>query len=182
MNGGGAPGWSDKTGLSAKANAGKAGHPPVFATVDAQMNPADSAPIGTQEQSGYHRQARPEASLRLLLLDDDQAMTGLLAVVFSTEGYQVTTVTTAQDALAAIATAEHDLVVVDEQVLRHGGSALCERLLAAGVPVVVLDPADPERPVFPGATGVATPPDVELLLALVAHLLTHRHSREARPV
>jgi len=139
-------------------------------------------PAVAQDASGDGRLARPEASLRILLMDDDQAMIGLLAVVFSTEGYQVTAVTTAQDALAALATTEHDLVLADEQVLRHGGSTLCERLLTKGMPVVVLDPVDAEHPAFPGATGVTTPPDVELLLALVAHLLAHRDSRKARPV
>lgn len=181
MTGAGAPWWSHKTSFPSRSRFGKVGNHSVVPTTHAQTLPATALPTMAQDGSSDSRPARPEASLRILLVDDDQAMIGLLAVVFSTEGYQVTTVTTAQDALAALATTEHDLVLADEQVLRHGGSALCERLLTKGMPVVVLDPADAQHPAFPGATGVATPPDVELLLALVAHLLAHRDSRKTGP-
>ncbi|MER3439412.1 MAG: hypothetical protein C4346_18485 [Chloroflexota bacterium] len=109
----------------------------------------------------------------MLLVDDDRAMLDLLALVFATEGYQVTAVTNAQDALAALEGAKQHVVLVDEQMLRLGNSRLCEQLMMRGMPVIVLDPADPEHPAFPQATGVPTPPDVELLLALVAHFLAH---------
>jgi CheY-like chemotaxis protein len=137
--------------------------------------------VSARAEPESRRFLRPEENLRVLLIDDDRAMLDLLAVVFSTEGYQVTAATNVHDSLTALEGAEQDVVLVDEQMLRHGNSRLCERLMIQGMPVIVLDPADPEHPAFPQATGVPTPPDVELLLALVAHFLAHPGPQRALP-
>ncbi len=151
------------------------------ATTSAQPKRQPASEVSGRAEPNSHRFLRPEENLRVLLIDDDRAMLDLLAVVFSTEGYQVTAATNVQDALAALEGAEQHVVLVDEQMLRHGNSRLYERLMMHGMPVIVLDPADPEHPAFPQATGVPTPPDVELLLALVAHFLAHPRPRRALP-
>ncbi len=117
---------------------------------------------------------QPPASPTILVVDDDRALVDLLAVVFETEGYLVRWAISGRDALAALEQAVPDVVLADEPLLRRAGSSLSERLLAQRVPVVLLDPIDVGHPALPGAGVVTTPPDIALLLALIARLLAQQ--------
>ena len=65
---------------------------------------------------------------RILVADDEPAITDLLATALRYMGYQVTTASTGHAALDAAATAAPDLVVLDVMLPGMDGFAVCRKV------------------------------------------------------
>jgi two-component system, OmpR family, response regulator len=85
-------------------------------------------------------------SARVLVVDDEPAITDLLATALRYMGYQVTTAATGFAALDAAATTAPTLVVLDVMLPDIDGFEVCRRLRAAHdfVPVIFLSARDAE--------------------------------------
>ncbi len=79
-------------------------------------------------------------SARLLVVEDDDALRDLLARRFEDAGYAVETAATGPDALAAVAAAPPDLVLLDVMLPGLDGLDVCRRLRAdhALLPILLL--------------------------------------------
>jgi two-component system response regulator HydG len=79
-------------------------------------------------------------TVRILIVDDDRSMCELLGADLGRRGHQVTWRLSATDGLAALATADVDVVVTDVRMARVDGIALCERAVTMrpDVPVIVM--------------------------------------------
>lgn len=86
------------------------------------------------------RRNRVFMSGRVLVVDDQIAMTDLVRTVLSLEGHDVTTVNHADDALSAIDDADFDAVLTDVRMPGTDGIELCRRIgqLRPDLPVVVM--------------------------------------------
>ncbi len=91
-------------------------------------------------------QPAPPGNAHILVVDDEPAITDLLATALRYMGYQVTTAATGFAALEAAATAAPDLVVLDVMLPDLDGFEVCRRLRAARdfVPVIFLSARDTE--------------------------------------
>jgi two-component system OmpR family response regulator len=89
-------------------------------------------------------QPAPAGNAHILVVDDEPAITDLLATALRYMGYQVTTAATGFAALDAAATAAPDLVVLDVMLPDLDGFEVCRRLRAARdfVPVIFLSARD----------------------------------------
>ena len=89
-------------------------------------------------------QPAPSGGAHVLIVDDEPAITDLLATALRYTGYQVTTASTGFAALEAAATAAPDLVVLDVMLPDIDGFEVCRRLRAARdfVPVIFLSARD----------------------------------------
>jgi two-component system, OmpR family, response regulator len=86
------------------------------------------------------------ASAHILVVDDEPAITELLATALRYTGYRVTVAATGFAALDAAATASPDLVVLDVMLPDIDGFEVCRRLRAVRdfVPVIFLSARDSE--------------------------------------
>jgi two-component system, OmpR family, response regulator len=93
--------------------------------------------------------ARPiaAAAARILVVDDEPAITELLSTALRYMGYQVTTAASGFAALDAAATASPDVVVLDVMLPDIDGFEVCRRLRAGRdfVPVIFLTARDAEE-------------------------------------
>ena len=82
--------------------------------------------------------------MRLLVVEDDPGMAGLLARSLQREGYAVDSATTGEDALWSASENEYDGVVLDAMIPPPDGFEVCRRLRAEGrwVPVLMLTARD----------------------------------------
>ncbi len=104
------------------------------------------------------------ASGKILIVDDDRNLLEVLRVRVESAGYEVTTVTNEDDALAAARNDTFDLSIVDLQLERTDGITLMQelRLMTPDLPVIILtafgtiDSA--VRAVKKGAYGYLTKP------------------------
>ncbi|WP_199422520.1 response regulator transcription factor [Actinotalea solisilvae] len=82
----------------------------------------------------------PTPPTRLLLVDDDVAITDALAPILGREGFEVAVVHDGDAALASVRAAEPDVVVLDVMLPRTDGRAVLRTLRAEGrtVPVLLL--------------------------------------------
>ena len=99
---------------------------------------------GSARQDGAMQPAPGNA--HVLVVDDEPAITDLLATALRYMGYQVTTAATGFAALDAAASANPDLVVLDVMLPDIDGFEVCRRLRAARdfVPVIFLSARDSE--------------------------------------
>jgi len=80
---------------------------------------------------------RPAAPDHLLVVEDDDALRDLVARRFREAGYRVDTAATGPEALAAVAAAEPDLVLLDVMLPGMDGIEVCRRL-RAGHPLLTI--------------------------------------------
>jgi two-component system OmpR family response regulator len=123
----------------------------------------------------------------ILVVDDEPAITDLLATALRYMGYRVSTAASGRDALDAATSAAPDLVVLDVMLPDIDGFEVCRRLRAAGneVPVIFLTARDTSSDTVTGlAIGgddyVTKPFSVEALVARVRAVL-RRASRSGQP-
>jgi DNA-binding response OmpR family regulator len=123
---------------------------------------------------------------RLLVVDDDPAVTAMLRRGLTYEGYQVTVAASGEEALRRARETAPALVVLDIMMPGMDGLAVLERLRAAdpGLPVLFLTardaPADQITGLQAGADDyVVKPFTFEVLLARIEALL--RRHRTERP-
>jgi len=79
-------------------------------------------------------------SRRVLVVDDDTAMCGMLAAHLSRRGYDVTTRDVATAAFEVLRSSDFDVVVTDLQMRGMNGLELCERIVGdrTDIPVIVI--------------------------------------------
>ena len=79
-------------------------------------------------------------SPRVLVVDDDTAMCGMLAAHLSRRGYDVTVRDVASEAFELLRSSDFDAVVTDLQMRGMNGLELCERVVGdrADIPVIVI--------------------------------------------
>jgi len=122
-----------------------------------------------------------EQRLRLLVVDDDPAVTSLLRRGFTYEGYEVITAGSGTEALTLARDRPPALVVLDIMMPEMDGLEVCRRLRAAdpALPVLLLTakdaPADQIAGLERGADDYVTKPfSFEILAARVRALLRRR--------
>jgi len=76
----------------------------------------------------------------ILVADDEKSMTEFLEIMLNREGYEVVTVSTAEQAMEAIETRELDLVISDINMPRAGGMAVLRRAMEKDpdLPVIMI--------------------------------------------
>jgi DNA-binding response OmpR family regulator len=138
--------------------------------------------VGADEQSaelwGMPAPARqPESEVgtgpRVLVVDDDRAIRDLVGTLLEDEGYAVRCVGDGATALSATEGEAFDLVVADVRLPGLDGAELARRLVARGVPVVLMSAAYAAVEV-PGAAFVAKPFDLDRLLREVRRAVRPR--------
>ena len=124
--------------------------------------------------------------MRILLVEDDQRLTGLMAPSLRSEGYAVDVAATAEDGQWMATEVPFDVIVLDVGLPDGDGIDLCGRLRANGVwaPILVLtargDISDRVRGLDAGADDyLAKPFSFDELVARLRALL--RRGRPERP-
>ena len=125
----------------------------------------------------------------LLAVDDSVTMRKVVEMTFAGEDMQVTTVATAQDALAACRRQRPDVVLADVALDGHSGYDLCRAIKdeLPGIPVIILsskqNPFDPARGQASGADGnLDKPYDTAKAIELVKKTLERGHSVAPSPI
>ena len=122
---------------------------------------------------------------RILVVDDDRAMTDLLRKELSREGFEVSTANAATAALEQLGREPADAVVTDVRMAGMDGLELCSRIVAnhPDVPVIVatafgnLETA--VAAIRAGAYDFVTKPfDVDVLILALGRALQHRALRD----
>ena len=86
-----------------------------------------------------------EASARILLVDDEEAIQTLLAYPLRKEGYEVAVARDGREALDMFGAQRFDLVVLDVMMPRLDGIEVCRRLRSRSqVPIIMLTARDDE--------------------------------------
>lgn len=122
-----------------------------------------------------------ESKANILIVDDNPDKLGLLEAALTLAGYNVTTATDGDEALAAIESYQPDLIITDVMMPRMNGYELAQRIRANPVtkfiPVIMQTAAsrraeDLRRASEVGALGYITDPtDLDLMLARTRTLL-----------
>ncbi|HEX2731682.1 MAG TPA: sigma-54 dependent transcriptional regulator [Polyangiaceae bacterium] len=117
----------------------------------------------------------------LLVVDDDEAMCGMIAAALRPEGYRVDTVLAPEAALARLAEREFDCVVTDLRMGVASGIELCAEIsrLRPGVPVIVMTAFGSIRSAIEATRAGAfeflvKPFELEALRHVVGRALEHR--------
>jgi two-component system, OmpR family, response regulator ChvI len=124
----------------------------------------------------------------VLLVDDDAQTLEAWAALCAADGFEVTSASDGQSALAAFMESPVDVVVADWRMPVMSGSELCHRLRTVpGLPDVafILISGEPSPPAFVSYDGfLRKPVDGSVLLATMRRLLvervSHRGSRSNR--
>lgn len=127
-----------------------------------------------------------DAAVRVLIVEDDRALRGMLTEIFVDEGYAVTAAGDGQRGLHLALTQPFDAVVLDRGLPVVDGLNLLTRIRRSGIetPVLILsalgNPADRVEGLDSGAEDYLSKPfDIAELLARVRALL-RRHRDTAR--
>jgi two-component system response regulator RegX3 len=95
-----------------------------------------------QPKAGSREPLVGEEGLRVLLVEDDRAISESLSIALSREGFEVEAVSTAHDAFLA---SPADLVLLDLGLPDRHGFEVCRRLRAtSNVPIIILTARDDE--------------------------------------
>src|SRR5215217_9748709 len=84
--------------------------------------------IHTDPSRARHDDQTPTSRQTILMVDDDESISGLIAEILTGEGYIVEAVSTGADADAAIERIQPDLVILDIMLPDADGLMLCTRL------------------------------------------------------
>lgn len=110
--------------------------------------------------------------VRMLAVDDDRHIVGLLMQLFTDERFDVRSATDGLAALESIERGEADIVVSDVMIPRLNGIEFARRLQGRTTPVpLVLVSAVPQPADMPSVPSVRKPFDVDHLLRVVNELL-----------
>lgn len=125
---------------------------------------------------------------RILVVDDEPALTDMVAPLLEEAGYQVLIAHTAEDGLHLAAESEPDLALLDIMIPIMGGLELCRRLRArSALPILFLTALGDVDSVVDGLNAGADDylvkpyQTAELLARIHAHLRRVRRSRPEQP-
>jgi two-component system KDP operon response regulator KdpE len=142
-----------------------------------------STPLSEDAAAGPLRPGRDE---RILLVEDDASLAGVLTLSLGASGYSVTTAALARTAVDLIGSVQPSVVILDLGLPDADGVELCRRLrrLSRASIIVVTADGSEERKIAAldeGADDYVTKPfSMPELLARLR--VAVRHSRAARPV
>jgi two-component system response regulator MprA len=127
----------------------------------------------------HHSTARTAAHpARILVVDDNQALSGLHAEILEMEGYEVVTANDGVDALERLASGEFDLVLTDRFMPLLDGASMILALRSAGsrIPVVMVSGSLVQSPLPPGvarevSAALPKPARLDEMVAAVAQAL-----------
>jgi len=120
---------------------------------------------------------------KILLVDDEEQLIGIMASVLQDEGFTVKTMLSAEEALSAFAAYAPDLVISDVKMERMDGFTMFERVKALktnqNVPFIFLTGLDDrlgqQRAKSLGATAYVNKPfDVDEFIGIVKKLVPPR--------
>lgn len=121
--------------------------------------------------------AEPDAPLRVLLVEDDDALADFLLRVFAEEGFDAVRCTTGAEALERIDQDEHTVVVLDRMLPDQDGITVCSEIRRQGLGTAILmltargEVADRVGGLNAGADDYLVKPfDVDELLARIRAL------------
>src|SRR5947209_1677893 len=126
----------------------------------------------------------------ILVVDDDPNVVRLVSINLTQEGYSVRTAADGAEALASIAQARPDLVILDVMMPVMDGFEALKRLKAdaelAEIPIIMLTARSQDEDVFEGyGTGaqwyLTKPFEPQELRTVVRHLLARGSAEEAGP-
>jgi DNA-binding response OmpR family regulator len=113
--------------------------------------------------------------LRILVVDDDQAMLRMIRLTLVSEGYAVTTATDGYDGLHQLARQDFDLVVLDLQMPNMDGRTMHSEMKRLGntTPVIVVSAYQAETArIELGAAGAVNKPfDTAVLIERIRSIL-----------
>ena len=131
----------------------------------------------------------PEEPVRVLVVDDERAITDLVAMALKYEGFAVATAATAREARTAVMDFRPALIVLDVGLPDEDGFALVQRLIGDGikVPVIFLTARDSTEEKVRGLTVggddyVSKPFSIEELVARIRVVLRRHSGAIDRPV
>ncbi len=126
---------------------------------------------------------------RLLVVEDDPQVRAMLARALGYEGFEVTTAATAESAMAALRTADPELMLLDLLLPDEDGMDVCRRVRAAGahLPILMLTARDTVSDRIAGLEAGADdylvkPFSTAELVARVRALLRRARDRQPGPV
>lgn len=109
-------------------------------------------------------------AMNILLVDDDQDSSRMLARMLRLDGYATDTCANAELALARLATTSYDVLMTDQTMPGMQGSDLviAARHLQIGLRCIIATGRNaPEESLRGGATWITKPIDIDALIALL---------------
>jgi len=125
---------------------------------------------------------------KILVIDDDAAVTDLLTVLLNSQGFDVLATNNSADGLNLIREAEPDLVILDLMMPEMDGWEVCRTARAfSQVPIIVLsalnDPSMVASVLDSGADDYLTKPTPSrVLVAHINRLTSRRNGADPKPV
>ena len=98
----------------------------------------DGIVAGAAPAADARGRARAVTGMRILIIDDEQALRHTISVILSDEGHEVATATDGEDALAKLAVTPVDLVLCDVRMPTMDGMTFLERHVARGGTALVV--------------------------------------------
>lgn len=127
-----------------------------------------------RRENGFRSQSETSiiVQIKVLVVDDDRHIVGLLTQLFRDEGFEVLTAADGLVALDYVDRGKADIVVSDVMMPRLSGNELARRLRSRpdAVPVVLIS-AIPPQPDTPDVPFIRKPFDLDHLLQVVNELL-----------
>ncbi|MGB7084678.1 MAG: response regulator, partial [Phormidesmis sp.] len=127
--------------------------------------------------------------MRILLIDDDNALAAVLSHQLAAQNYVVDRVADGETGWAYASTFDYDLIILDWMLPQLDGIRLCQRLRHQGysVPILLLTAKDEQTDKVKGLEAgaddyVVKPFDIKELLARVRVLLRRSPATESAPV
>jgi DNA-binding response OmpR family regulator len=118
-------------------------------------------------------------STKILVIDDDSAVTDLLSLLLKSQGFDVTATNNSSDGLNLVRENQPDLVVLDLMMPEIDGWEVCKAVRAfSAVPIIVLsalnDPSMIASVLDSGADDYLTKPTPSRVLVAHINRLIHR--------
>ena len=119
-------------------------------------------------------------TIKIIVIDDDTAVTDLLSVLLSSHGFEVQTTNNSAEGLSLIRDEKFDLVILDLMMPEMDGWEICKEVRSfSQVPIIVLsalnDPSMVASVLDAGADDYLTKPTPSRILVAHINRLTRRN-------